>query len=177
VAISTVDGLETAPERELRRRRVHYSITTLVLTTLIFLGVVDAFGVDVYGVDDGTVAASGGGYDLVVRYGTASRPGLATPFEITVRRADGFSDPVTLEVDRAYLAMWDENGMIPAPSAETASGEWVRWEFEPPVGDTLTVWYDGRIEPAAQSGRDGAVAVLDDGQPVATVEFSTRVLP
>lgn len=177
VAISTVDGLETVPERELGRRRVHYAVTTLVLTALIVLGVADAFGVDVYGVDDGTVAASGGGYELAVRYGTVSRPGLATPFEITVRRADGFSGPVTLEVDRSYLAMWDENGLVPAPSAETTSDEWVRWQFEPPVGDTLTVWYDGRIEPAAQSGRDGAVAVLDGGRPVATVDFYTRVLP
>jgi hypothetical protein len=177
VAISTVDGLQAAPERDLRRRRVGYAVTTAVLTALILLGVVDAFGVDIYGVDDGTVTASGSGYELVVRYGTVSRPGLATPFEITVRRADGFSGPVTLEVDRTYLAMWDENGLVPAPSAETTSGEWVRWQFDPPAGDTLTIWYDARIEPAAQSGRDGAVAVLHDGQPVVAVDFYTRVMP
>jgi hypothetical protein len=178
VAISTVDGLRAAAAGELRRRRWHYGATTFVLTALMVLGVVDAFGwFDVYGVDDATVRASGGGYDLEVRYGTVTRPALATPFEISVRRDGGFSAPVTVLVDRAYLAMWDENGLVPAPSAETTRDEWVEWEFDPPSGDTLTVWYDARIEPGAQSGRDGSVAVLHDGQPVVTVEFSTRVLP
>ena len=178
VAISTVDDLEAAADRDLRRRRWRYGTTTLVLTAVMVLGVVDALGWwDAYGVDDATVRASGGGYELAVRYGTVSRPALATPFEITVRRVAGFSEPVMLQVDRAYLTMWDENGLIPAPSAETTRGEWLLWEFEPPAGDTLTVWYDARIEPAAQSGRDGSVAVLHDGQPVATVDFHTRVLP
>ena len=62
--------------------------------------------------------------------------------------------------------MWDENGLVPAPSAETTRGEWVEWEFDPPDGDELTVFYDARIEPAAQSGRSGEVAVLEDGVPV-----------
>jgi hypothetical protein len=178
VAISTVDGLQAAPRRELRNRRWRYGTTTFVLTALMALGVVDALGwFDTYGVDDDTVRASGGGYDLAVRYGTVTRPALATPFEIVVSRDGGFSAPVTILVDRAYLAMWDENGLVPAPSAETARDEWVEWEFDAPTGDTLTVWYDARIEPGAQSGRDGSVAVLDDGQPVVTVEFSTKVLP
>ena len=106
-----------------------------------------------------------------------TRPALATPFEIVVSRNGGFSAPVTILVDRAYLAMWDENGLVPAPSAETTRDEWVEWEFDPPTGDTLTVWYDARIEPGAQSGRDGSVAVLEGGQAVVTVEFSTRVWP
>ena len=178
MAISTVDGLETAGDRELRRRRWGYGITTLVLTVLMALGVVDALGWwDTYGVDDATVRASGGGYDLAVRYGTVSRPALATPFEITVVRPGGFSEPITLVVDRAYLAMWDENGLLPAPSSETTRGDGVEWEFDPPDGDTLVVWYDARIEPAVQRGRDGSVAVLDDGQAVVSVEFFTRVLP
>jgi hypothetical protein len=178
VGISTVEDLRIAGDDELRRRRWRYGLTTLVLTALMMLGVVGALGWwDTYGVEDATVRASGGGYDLSVRYGTVSRPALATPFEITVRREGGFSDPIRLIVDRAYLEMWDENGLIPAPSAETTRGESVEWEFDPPSGDTLAVWYDARIEPGAQSGRDGSVAVLDEGQPVATVDFYTRVLP
>ena len=122
MAISTVDGLEAAADRELRHRRWRYGITTLVLTVLMALGVVDALGWwDTYGVDDATVRASGGGYDLAVRYGTVSRPALATPFEITVTRPGGFSEPITLVVDRSYLQMWDENGLVPAPSGRDDS--------------------------------------------------------
>jgi hypothetical protein len=178
VGISTVDDLQVEGDQELRHRRWRYGLTTLVLSALMALGLVGVLGWwDTYGVEDATVQASGGGYDLSVRYGAVSRPALATPFEIIVRRDGGFSGPITLLVDRTYLEMWDENGLVPAPSAETARGDWVEWEFDPPSGDTLTVWYDARIEPGAQSGRDGSVAVVDDGQPVATVDFSTRVLP
>jgi hypothetical protein len=148
------------------------------LTAVMVVGLIDAFGwADTYGVDTDHVEASGGGYDLSVRYGTVSRPALATPFEITVTRSEGFDQPVTLAVDSSYLEMWDENGLVPAPSAETTRGEFVEWEFDPPAGTELSVFYDARIEPAAQSGRGGSVAVLEDGSPVVSVEFHTKVLP
>ena len=133
--------------------------------------------VDVYGVDTARVAASGGGYALEVRYGTVTRPALATPFEIVVERSDGFDGPVTVGVTRSYLALWDENGLLPAPSGETTGGPWVLWEFDPPPGDVLTIVYDARIEPAAQSGRDGSVAVFEDDEPVVRVDFHTAVRP
>ena len=113
-----------------------------------------------------TVRAEGGGYTLEVSYPSVSRPALASPFEIMVTRPGGFDGPVTLAVTRDYLKMWDENGLVPAPAGETTAGEWVRWEFEPPDGDELTVFYDARIEPAVQSGRTGRVAVIDDGERV-----------
>ena len=107
-----------------------------------------------------------------------SRPALATPFDIEVHRAGGFDGPVRIAVDQEYLRMWDENGLVPAPSAETVMGPWVVWEFDPPIGDTLFVSYDARIEPAAQEGRSGAVAVLDDDDaPIVQVDFTTRVWP
>jgi hypothetical protein len=178
VAISTIEDIDAGSDREVRRRRRRYGATTLVLTVLMALGVVDALGWwDTYGVDDATVRSSGGGYDLAVRYPTVSRPALASPFEIIVTRAGGFDEPITLAVDQAYIEMWDENGLVPAPAAETSRGELIEWEFDPPSGDTLTIWYDARIEPAAQSGRDGSVAVLEDGAIVTAVTFSTRVLP
>ncbi len=178
MSISTVEGLEPETDRQLRKRKVWYGTTTLFLVAVMALGVVDAFGwADTYGVDSAHVGATGGGYELSVWYGTVSRPALATPFEITVRREGGFDAPITLAVDSDYLEMWDENGLVPAPSAETTHDEWVEWEFDPPEGDVLTVFYDARIEPAAQSGRGGNVAVLEDGEPVVSVEFHTRVLP
>lgn len=174
---STID-IEPASDELVRRRRIGYTLTSLFLFVVMALGVVDALGwFDTYGVDTDSVSASGGGYELAVRYGTVSRPALATPFEIEVTRVGGFDGPVTVAVTRHYMQMWDENGLLPSPSAETSGGDFVEWEFDPPAGDTLTVFYDGRIEPAVQSGRDGAVAVLEDGVPVVGVEFHTRVLP
>lgn len=73
--------------------------------------------------------ATGGGYQLEVRHAPTSRPAPATPFDITVRRPGGFDGPVTVAVTAEYLRMWDENGLVPAPSAETTDGEWVVWEL------------------------------------------------
>lgn len=162
----------------LSKRRWLYRIATLVLTVILGLGVVDVLGWwHAYGVASASVSASGGGYDLTVRYGAVSRPALATPFEIVVTRADGFDGPLTIAVDHRYLAMWDLNGMVPAPSGERVNGDWVEWEFDPPDGTTFTFVYDGRVEPAQQTSRDGAVAVVDDGQVAVEVEFTTQVRP
>ena len=175
---STVLDIDDGTDAEIRRRRRRYGLTTAALSLLMALGVVDALGwIDAYGVDDDVVSAEGGGYELRVRYPSVSRPALASPFEIVVTRPEGFDVPVEVAVDRAYLEMWDENGLVPAPSTERSTGRWVVWEFEPPDGTTLTIWYDARIEPAVQSGRPGAVAVLDGDEHVVAVEFDTRVLP
>ena len=132
----------------------------------------------VFRVDSDTVSAAGGGYELTVTYGAVTRPALATPFDIDVHRDGGFDAPITIAVDRRYMRIWDENGLYPAPSAEHNTATEVVWEFDPPLGDTLRVTYDARIEPAAQEGRSGAVAVLDAEDAVLTqVAFTTRLWP
>ena len=171
----------TLPERgsALSSRRVGYAITTALLSALMAFVVIDATGgPDVFGVDTDTARDQADGLTLEVRYATVSRPAIATPFDIRVSRPGGFDVPVRVAVDQEYLRMWDENGLVPAPSAETVMGTFVVWEFDPPIGDTLLISYDARIEPAAQSGRSGAVAVLGtDDLPLAEVSFTTRVLP
>ena len=160
-------------------RRAGYLATTVLLTVIMAAAVFDATGTTaLLGVHSEVVRDEGGGIELAVTYADASRPALATPFDIEVRTPGGFDEPVRIAVDREYLRMWDENGLSPAPSAEIAMGPWIVWEFEPPIGDTLLITYDARIEPAAQDGRSGAVAVLDgDDSIVAQVSFTTRVLP
>jgi hypothetical protein len=162
-----------------RRRRASYRLTFAALAVIVGAAVVDGFGVvDVYGVDTANARDSGGGFDLDVRYGTVTRPALATPFEITVTREGGFDEPVHLAISADYLSMWDLNGIIPSPASEVAQGEWVVWEMDPPpVGDVLHVMYEARIEPALQSGRDGTVAILVDDAPVASVTLETKVRP
>jgi hypothetical protein len=164
----------------LSRRRTGYAITAILLSALVGAAVVDAiapFGV--YGVDSDTVSASSGGFELEVRYGEVSRPALATPFDIVVRREGGFDgDQVTVAVLSSYLAMWDANGLGPSPAEETADNTTTFWTFDTPDADTLRISFDGRIEPAAQNGEHGRVAVVDDdGTELVAVEFDTRVLP
>jgi hypothetical protein len=163
----------------LAKRRTGYALTTGFLSVLMLLALIDSFGsAAIFGVDSTTETVSAGDLDLTVTYGVVSRPALATPFDIEVHRPGGFDGPVRIAVDQEYLRMWDENGLVPAPSAETVMGPWLVWEFEPPVGDTLLVSYDARIEPAAQDGRSGAVAVLDeDDVPILAIDFTTRVWP
>lgn len=163
-----------------RRRRLLYTASTTVFTALVALALVDAvapFGV--YGVDSSHARASGGGFDLDVRYGSVSRPALATPFDIEVTRQGGFDGPVTLAVSSAYLAMWDENGLDPEPTETSADGDRTYWTFDPPPdGDTLNVSFDARIEPAVQRAQSGAVAVLDEaGAPAVEVTFTTWIWP
>ncbi len=162
-----------------RARRVLYLATTVALTIVMALALTDALGVtQAYGVRAADARASGGGYELAVRHPAVSRPALASPFEIEVRRPGGFDGPVTIGVERSYIALWDENGLYPAPSAETAVGPWILWEFDPPPsGDLLLVYYDARIEPAAQRGRSGRVAVFEGAARLVTVDFTTRLMP
>ena len=152
---------------------------TAFLAAAMLLAAADSLGsTAIFGVDSTTVSAADGDLRLEVTYGEVSRPALATPFDIEVTQPGGFDGPVRVAVDQEYLRMWDENGLVPAPSAETVMGPWVVWEFDPPIGDTLRVSYDARIEPAAQEGRSGAVAVLGaDDEAIVQVELTTRVWP
>jgi hypothetical protein len=176
--LPTADDFGPEPDEMLRKRRLLYTVSTLVLSAVMALAVLDAFGVtQIYGVRSAEVSATGGGFRLEVQYGAVSRPALATPFEIRVTRRGGFDGPLTIGVDRHYLKLWDANGLFPAPSAETGDAEMIQWEFDPPGGDELVVTYDARIEPAAQTGRNGFVAILVDGEPVVSVDFETQVRP
>lgn len=179
-AVSETPSRSTLPDRwDVRPRRVGYALTTALLTAAIGLTVLDGLTpLALIGVDSATTTARGDGFELSVTYGEVSRPALATPFDIRVVHPGGFDGPVRIAVDQEYLRMWDENGVVPAPAEEGLVDGWVVWEFDPPSGDTLLVSYDARIEPAAQDGRSGTVAVLDDDDVVlAEVEFTTRLMP
>lgn len=180
-AVDPVVDIDTAEGRRVRARRSWlYRMTALALGTVVLAAVVDALGIyPVYGVDSRRIAARGGGYELDVRYATVSRPALATPFDIEVRRPGGFVGPVTVAVSSDYLSMWDENGLDPQPSRETATADLLLWEFEPPTqGDTLAISFDARIEPGAQQGKRGTVSVLDPGgSAFVAVSFRTRLRP
>jgi len=176
--LASVEGADG--EGLLRRRLRLYRITTALLALVVGLAVVDGLDlVDVYGVDAATVRARGpGGVLLEVEYGAVTRPALATPFRVRVVDPGGFDGPVHLAVTRAWIEVWDENGLYPSPSSETADDRWVVWEFDAPDGDTFELFYDARLEPARQTSKDGAVELRDaQGAVLARVEFTTAVRP
>jgi hypothetical protein len=141
-----------------------------------------AGALNVFGVRSAEASARGGGYELTVTYPKSARPGLAVPWSFELRKEGGFEPDETIAVrtESAYFDLFDENGFSPTPEAETTDGRYAYWEFKaPPEGrDVLTVGYDTRVEPAAQNGKSGSVAVLDDdGDVVVEVRFRTRIWP
>jgi hypothetical protein len=146
---------------------------------LVVFGLVLALGATGFlGVREGTAHASAGGYDLTVTYPKVTRPGHAVPFAIEVRKAGGFgTEPVTVRVSTRYFALFDENGVMPSPSKETASAEDLVWEFDPPPGDTLRVYFDTRTGPNRQRGESGRVAVMNGAAPAVELRVETRVMP
>lgn len=172
----------THPERHegpraVMLRRLGYGITSLALIVLAALAVLDAVA-PVFGVDSARVIDRGSDSTLLtVDYPELTRPALASQFAIEITRAGGFDAPIEVAVSRHWMEQWDENGFAPEPEASTGDREWVVYEFEPPDGDTLRVFYDARLEPARQEGIQGAVQLRSSGRPIAEVHFETTVRP
>jgi hypothetical protein len=170
------EGIGTAPAevdlRRLRRARMGRRVLITILAVFVLLGLGTAFGARTR-----TASASGGGFDLTVRYPAVTRPGLAIRWIITVHRAGGFDGPVDLGITSRYLDLFDFNNLDALPSGTKTDGALTVWTFDPPVGDTLVVAFDGRVEPAQQFGKSATVAVLAGNVPVVSVAYRTRVMP
>jgi hypothetical protein len=181
LAAERLSRLDEANQRSVWRvRRLELAVGSVLLAGIVGLATADGVGVvELVGVDTATATASADGVTLAVRHPTVTRPALASPFEIVVTQEGGFgggSVEVAVAVD--YLTLWDLNGLYPQPDSETADGDRVLWTFEPPDGEQLRVVVDARIEPAAQDGERGRVAVLDEqGGEQVVVDIETRVRP
>ena len=175
-------SIPTEPQPTDIRRHVRSRLARRVFTAAlgVFL-VLGALGF--YGVRTRTVSAAAGGYELSVRYASVSRPGLATPWALEVRRPGGFPDGLTVAVMSSYFEVFDENGLDPAPVEEASDGQRTFWTFGPSAADTIAVSFDARIEPGVQvtraKGRAEVVAgpAAPTAATVVTVDFGTWVLP
>jgi hypothetical protein len=162
------DGLATA-----RRGRLLRRLGVVVLVAFVGLGATGFFGVR-----SASVRAAAGGYELVVQYPKATRPGLASPWGFQIRREGGFGqDPVTVATSLDWLSLFDENGRNPAPSAEYVDGEMVVWEFDPPQGDVLSFEFDARLGPSVQSGLTATTQLREGNVVLLEVRYHTRVFP
>jgi hypothetical protein len=173
--VTPLPGVDVTVESGIRRLRRYRRWRRLGITLVTAVVLVGASGWA--GVRSDTVRGSGGGYDLAVTYARVARPALAVPWTIRVHRDGGFDGPITIATTTKYFGLFDENGVLPAPSAETAGAALQYWEFDPPPGDTLTIYLDARIGPNIQWGRRATTAIVDDGRFVAAVKYRTWVLP
>jgi hypothetical protein len=165
-----VDARDEAAVRRARNvRRVGLGILVLIVVAGLS---------GLLGVRSGTVTSSGGGYTMRVTYPQVTRAGVAVPFHVRVRRPGGFDGPLTLAISQDLLERFDFQNFYPNPAAETASGGTVHYEFDPPPGDVFELDLDARTAPD-QNGSTTVyrTAVLDAGEPVASVSFRVWVVP
>lgn len=152
-------------------RRVSFTLIGL----LIILGATGFLGVRTL-----TEQVANHGYSLTVIHAAVTRPGLATPFSILVNRSDGAAlpSPITIRIDSAYLAMFDDNGVEPQPVSSFNDSHSTWWTFDVlPNRSELRVDLDARIEPAVQWGRSAIVALSVDGESKVQARVTTWVLP
>jgi hypothetical protein len=167
---STIQGLETPTQGVLAawsRRAFLAVLLVFVLAGLAgFLGVRTA-----------TERDEGAGYTLDLRYAATARSGLDVPWQVTVTREGGFDKELTLTVTGDYFDIYETQGFTPEPTESTRSEDTLYLTFTAPEGDTFMVAYDAYIQPASQVGADGTLSVLEDGRPVASVDFDTMLWP
>lgn len=165
----------------LRRRRVLYSATTLVLTVAVGLALVEGlFKVPVYGVTTRTARAAGtDGTSLEVRYGRVVRGALASMLEVRVTRPSGLGDTVQLSVSRAYFELFRTIDVSPRPTSMAATGDADLYTFTaPPDGEFEASWQNEANPLGWFVRRVATVAVLDAaGHVVVSVDIVSDLRP
>jgi hypothetical protein len=168
--MQTIEGLETrAQGRAAVWTRRGFLSLLLVLVVAGLAGVL--------GVRTTTAGDEADGWRLELRYAATARAGLDVPWEVTVRHEGGFGKEVVLAVTGDYFDLYETQGFMPEPAESTRDGDTLFLTFTAPEADTFVVAYDAYLQPAAQQGASGEVAVIEGGTRVASVDFTTRVLP
>ena len=168
--MQTIEGLET-------RAQGRAAIWTRRGFLALLLAFVLAGLAGVLGVRAATTSDEADGWELHLRHAAVARSGLDVPWEVTVHHEGGFGKEVVLAVTGDYFDVYETQGFTPEPTEATRDADTLLLTFAAPPGDTFVVAYDAYIQPAAQQGADGTLAVLDGGTRVASVDFSTTVLP
>lgn len=94
---------------------------------------------------------------------------------ITTRRT--FKD-LRLAVDASYWRDLTINTMVPAPSEETSEKGQYIFSYGPiESGRTLTLKFDGQINPPMFAGTKGRLKLMDGEQTIAVIPVALRVYP
>ncbi|USQ75041.1 hypothetical protein [Ornithinimicrobium cryptoxanthini] len=171
--MSSVSTLEDVPEAGSRRSLLWRRTGVVALTLLVAGGLLGFFG-DRQDVVEGD---SGESIHLAVTYPSVSRPGQDVPFEIEVTDPAGLDQEVTLALDADYLDIYETQAWYPAATDETRDGEWLYLTFGTEGRTTMVIGFDAYIQPDQVRGREGRVAVVEDGVPGRPVTFKTTLFP
>ena len=169
-ATSTLSDIETTSPRRVSawlRRAFLLALLLFVLAGLLGL----------LGVRTTTARSSEAGWSLSVEHAAVARAGLDVPWQVTVTHPGGFGKELTLAVTGDYFDIFESQGFDPEPSDETRDAQTLYLTFPAPPGETFVLAFDAYIQPSAQAGREGTVAVMVDGDRVAATDFRTRLLP
>jgi hypothetical protein len=163
------------PGTDVTRERRAWRIRTAVLVVVAVFVVAGLF--EQFGVQTRTVSGEGaGGLHVTVTYAARTRPALAVPFAVRVTRPGGFDHQIEISTTTSYLEAFDENGLNPDPDSATTDGSTTTWTYDPPDGDTFTLWLDTRIEPGVQWRRRGTTEVRT-GDDTVTVRYTSWIFP
>ena len=129
------------------------------------------------GVRTGHTSARGtDGLEVRLDYARTTRPGLSSPWTLTVERRGGFDGPIHVATTDSYLRAFDNNAIAPDPDSQTSRGDTVVWTFDPPPGDTLRVSFDASLDPGVQ-WRRRATTTVSTGGARAEMTYTTWVMP
>ncbi len=137
-----------------------------------------ASALTLFGVRTVVASSEAGGYRLSVEHPRVARAGLDVVWEVTVHRDSPLERELQLAVSGSYLDLFETQAFHPEPVESSRDGDTLYLTFATtPGADTFVVAYDAYVQPAAQRGRDGRVAVVVDGAPVVSTDFSTFLMP
>jgi len=148
-------------------------IFVMALIAIVIGGLAGAFGVRT-----NTTTVTDGGYRLSLEHASLARAGMDVPWQVTVFHEGGYGKELVLAVTGDYFDIYETQGFSPEPSAATRGAGTLYLTFDPPRGEVFTLAYDAYIQPSSQRGKDGSISVIGStGQPVATLDFETRLWP
>lgn len=114
---------------------------------------------------------------MTLEYPRVARAGLDVTWQLTVQHEGGFEKTLTLALSADQFDIYEHQAFYPAPDSETRDGQDLLLTFFAPPGDTFELGFDAYVQPSSQVGRDGVVSVLDDGDRLATVTYTTLLAP
>ena len=132
----------------------------------VVIAVIAAAAFGRLGVSSDVAIEQVGDLQLSVHHAAVTRPGLSSPFDITVTSDGGLPDQIVIELAAAYIGAFDWNTLGPAPVEEFSDGVRERWTFDIPPGATsLGISFDGRLDPSVQNALSTDVVAFVDGHP------------
>lgn len=170
LADSTLDELSAQPGDRWRHR--------LSQVALVLLALVVGLGASSWlGVRDATASTTTAGWTMTLDYPRVARAGLDVSWQLQVQHDGGFGKTLTLAFSADQFDIYEHQAFYPEPDSETRDGNRLVFTFTPPAGDIFVLAMDAYVQPSSQIGKDATIAVVDSGEPIAALAYSTWLVP